>query len=77
MSRSFKFFVFLSCPSVHLVDLEWCEKSEETQDPQIELLETTSTQETFQPFGALSSQRLHGASGVSWACEPGRLSLYL
>lgn len=32
------------------VDLEWCEKSEETQDPQIELLETTSTQEPSNPL---------------------------
>ena len=48
--RPFKFFVFLSCPSVHLLDLEWCEKSEETQDPQIELLETTSTQEPPNPL---------------------------
>ncbi|XP_025125162.2 MAD2L1-binding protein isoform X1 [Bubalus bubalis] len=31
-------------------DLEWCEKSEETQDPQIELLETTSTQEPPNPL---------------------------
>lgn len=48
--RPFKFFFFLSCPSVHLLDLEWCEKSEETQDPQIELLETTSTQEPPNPL---------------------------
>ncbi|XP_044785655.1 MAD2L1-binding protein isoform X3 [Bubalus bubalis] len=33
-----------------LLDLEWCEKSEETQDPQIELLETTSTQEPPNPL---------------------------
>uniref|UniRef100_A0A8C6D263 MAD2L1 binding protein n=1 Tax=Moschus moschiferus TaxID=68415 RepID=A0A8C6D263_MOSMO len=36
-----------------LLDLEWCEKSEETQDPQIELLETTSTLEPpnrLEPF---------------------------
>lgn len=29
--------------------LEWCEKSEETHDPQIELLETTSAQEPPNP----------------------------
>lgn len=37
-------------PPATVPDLEWCEKSEETQDPQIELLETTSTQEPPNPL---------------------------
>lgn len=46
---AFKFFIFLSCPSVHLLDLEWYEKSEETHAPQIELLETTSAPQPPNP----------------------------
>lgn len=46
---SLSFFIFLSCPSVRLPDLEWYEESEETHAPQIELLETTSAQEHPNP----------------------------
>lgn len=45
--------MFLPCPSVRLPDLQWCEESEETHAPQIELLETTSAQEppsSSEPF---------------------------
>lgn len=47
LTLAFKFFV--SRLSAHLLDLEWYEKSEETHAPQIELLETTSTQEPPKP----------------------------
>uniref|UniRef100_A0A8C0MY09 Radial spoke head protein 9 homolog n=1 Tax=Canis lupus familiaris TaxID=9615 RepID=A0A8C0MY09_CANLF len=42
-------FHCLFFPSAPLLDLEWYEKSEETHAPQIELLETTSTQEPPNP----------------------------
>lgn len=49
LTLAFRFLIFLSCPSFHLPDLEWYEKSEETHASQIELLETSSTQESLNP----------------------------
>jgi hypothetical protein len=42
-------FSFCSLHPVHALDLEWYEKSEKNHAPQVDLLETTSAQETSNP----------------------------